>query len=140
MIDCYQSLGWTVDLVLPIPLGRKRMHERGYNQADLLARPFALATGLSYSSRSVWRERETASQVGLGAAQRLENVAGAFKADPKQVSGRRVLMIDDVATTGATISACASALLAAGALDVWGLTLARAVVHPGQAVAVGNSI
>jgi competence protein ComFC len=129
LVERYRATGWTVDLVAPVPLGKVRLKERGYNQADLLARPFALASGLRYAPHAVWRARETASQVGLGAAERRENVAGAFQANRNAVYGRRVLVIDDVATTGATISACASALLAAGAEAVWGLTLARAVVH-----------
>jgi ComF family protein len=123
-------LGWNVDLIVPIPLGRERMKERGYNQADLLARPLALATGRPYSTQAVRRERETATQVGLGVKERRENVSGAFRGDRRLVSGRTVLVVDDVATTGATISACANALTAAGAIGVYGLTLARAVYHP----------
>jgi competence protein ComFC len=130
LVEQIGTMGWKVDLIVPIPLGRKRMKERGYNQADLLARPLALATGSQYSTRAVRRERETVTQVGLGVRERLENVSGAFLAEKQLVSDRTVLVVDDVATTGATISACASALTAAGASGVYGLTLARAVFHP----------
>jgi competence protein ComFC len=130
LVEPLCALGWNIDLIVPIPLGQKRMKERGYNQADLLAHPLALATGRPYSTHAVCRARETETQVGLGVQERRENVSGAFRGERQLVSGKTVLVIDDVATTGATISACAGALAAAGATGVYGLTLARAVFHP----------
>jgi ComF family protein len=115
------------DVIIPIPLGKRRRNERGYNQAALLARPLALALNISYRPRALKRIRETKSQVGLSFAQRRENVSGAFEAVPKLVSGRRVLLVDDVMTTGATLEAAAQALKNAGAADVQGLTLVKTV-------------
>ncbi len=122
-------LYWPVDLIVPVPLGKQRMSERGYNQVGLVAMPLAAILNLQYAPRAVVRSRETRTQVGLSISERKENVAGAFLADRNTVSGKKVLLLDDVATTGATISACASSLLEAGARSVHALTLARALPH-----------
>lgn len=126
LIGLMDELGWPVDLVVPVPLGLARLRERGYNQATLLARPLALGCGYTFRPQALSRVRETCSQVGLSIAQRRENVSGAFQARTRWVSGRNVLVVDDVATSSATLDACASALLAGGAARVYGLTLARA--------------
>lgn len=125
LIRFFQRLQWQLDLALPAPLSRQRLQERGYNQADLLARPLAWACELTYAPQALQKVRHTRPQVGLRAAERLQNVVGSYQANPALVAGRRVLIIDDVATTGATLSACAAALLEAGAQVVYGLTLAR---------------
>lgn len=127
LINCVQRLDWEIDLVVPVPLGVARLKDRGYNQAALLARPLAMGVRLDYSPHAMERRRETRSQVGLSIIERRENVKGAFQALTKKVSGRRVLVVDDVATSGATLDACAEALLEANAWKVFGLTLARAV-------------
>jgi competence protein ComFC len=124
--DLYQSQAWKADLIIPVPLGAARQRERGYNQAALLAYPFALRNSIQYLPGALKRSRETRSQVGLGVEQRQQNVSGAFTASP-QIAGMTVIVVDDTTTTGATISACASALLQAGAVRVYGLTLARAI-------------
>jgi competence protein ComFC len=126
MVRLLGELDWPVDLVVPVPLGVARLRERGYNQATLLARPLALGYGCSFRPQALSRVRETCSQVGLSIVQRRENVSGAFQARTGWVSGRNVLVVDDVATSSATLDACASALLAGGAAQVFGLTLARA--------------
>lgn len=113
-------------LVVPVPLSAERQRERGYNQAGLLARGFADLAGLPYRPAAAARVRHTASQVHLSAGARQQNVAGAFAARPAGVRGQTVLLVDDVCTTGATLAACAAALRAAGAVEVWGLTLGRA--------------
>ncbi len=127
MIECFLAGGWQVDMVIPVPLGVARYAERGYNQAALLARPLALSCGLKYAPKALSRTRETRSQVGLGVEQRRENVAGAFMAQESIISGKSILVVDDVATSGATLEACASALLNVGADTVYCLTLARAM-------------
>lgn len=127
LIRLFDELDWTVDIVVPVPLGVARQQERGYNQAALIARPLALGCGLALRSQALVRKRETRSQVGLTYAQRRENVGGAFQSQSQWVEDRRVLLVDDVATSSATLDACAAALLASGARQVFGLTVARAV-------------
>lgn len=130
LIGFLNTLNWPIDLITPVPLSRSRLKQRGYNQADLLARPLALAKKIPYSRKAIKRIRDTESQTELSAQERMQNVSGAFLAKSAQVSGKTVLIIDDVATTGATIQACAQALLTAGAKDVYALTLARAILEP----------
>jgi ComF family protein len=133
-----QSLGLQADLVVPIPLGRERLRERGYNQVSLIARPLAYRLGLAFSTAALARSRETRSQVGLSRERRRENVRGAFYAERSVVSGRTVLIIDDVATTGSTLSAAAAALRLAGANHVVALTVARAL--PGRGSRAPDSV
>lgn len=130
LLELLQELDWPVEVITTVPLGVVRRKERGYNQANLLACPLALASGKLYRPQALFKVRETRSQVGLTAEQRRENVAEAFRARPRVVEGRQVLVVDDVLTTGATLEACAAALLQAGAMQVYGLTLAR-VDQPG---------
>ncbi len=127
LVDLLQSVSWQIDLLAPVPLGLARLAERGYNQSSLLARPIALALNIPFRPRVLSRARETRTQVGLTAAERRINVLGAFVAQADWVMGRNILVIDDVTTSGSTLEACAEALFAAGARQVYGLTLARAV-------------
>jgi ComF family protein len=114
------------DAVVPMPLHWWRRWRRGFNQAELLAREVARRLGLPVE-KPVKRRRLTGTQTGLTAAARRRNVSGAFRvSDPSKVRGRRLLLIDDVFTTGATVNACAGAIKAAGAAYVAVLTLARA--------------
>jgi ComF family protein len=115
-----------VDLVVPVPLFGRRQRLRGYNQSALLARELARLDGLPLAERGLSRRRDTPPQArSVDAEARRRNVAGAFAADGRRVEGRRVLLIDDVMTTGATLDACAQALRQAGAAAVWALTFAR---------------
>ncbi len=115
----------TADWLIPVPLHPSRERDRGYNQSDLLARQLARRVSVPYSGKGLRRTRATAVQMTLTAAQRRENVAGAFECIEPRVRGARVVIIDDVGTTGATLDACAQAVLKAGAASVMGLTLAR---------------
>ena len=124
--EVFENTNWDVDLILPVPLGVVRQKKRGYNQAALLAYPLALQLNCPYNPKAIQRIRETESQVGLDRQQRKMNVNGAFLANPKFVSGKNILVIDDITTSGATMNSCAEALLDAGAKKVYGLTLARA--------------
>jgi ComF family protein len=130
MIASIQKLNWSLDIVTSVPLGLVRLEERGYNQATLLAQPIALYFKIPYSSRALMRIRETRSQVGLTAKKRQENMADAFRADSRVVKEKNILVVDDVATSGATLNACAKALLDVGASKVYGFSLARAIFNP----------
>jgi ComF family protein len=123
------QLGWPVDMIVPIPLGKERLKERGYNQVAMVAMPLSIQLGLDYCPSALARARETRSQVGLSAVERQENVQGAFFADGTRVNGRTILLMDDVSTTGATLSSAAEALLASGAHEVFAVTIARALPH-----------
>ncbi len=113
-----------VDLVVPVPLHSERERWRGYNQALLLARETALHQKLALWYNVLERTRATPPQVGLDAKARRANVRDAFMAR-EEVAGARILLIDDVCTTGATMNSCAIALKRRGAKAVWGLALAR---------------
>jgi ComF family protein len=122
-----EALGWSrAELVVPVPLHRRRLLRRGFGQAQALA---AAALPRDTTARldpfMLARTRETREQAGLPRAERARNVDGAFSA-AASVQGRRVLLVDDVVTTGATAAAAARALLAAGAVAVEVLALARA--------------
>lgn len=129
LIGLLNDLPWSIDIVVPVPLSNDRLKERGYNQAALIALPIALGLGLKYHPKALKRVRETESQVGLSISQRHENVFGAFIADQRMVSGKNILIVDDVATSGATLNACADALLLARAAEVNAITLARAMYN-----------
>jgi ComF family protein len=121
------------DLIAPVPLHWLRLFMRRYNQAALLASALGELSGKPAINDLLLRRRRTPSQGGLGALARHRNVAGAFAVDPRRrarLQDKRVLLVDDVLTTGATVSACASVLLRGGARAVDVLTLAR-VVRPG---------
>ncbi len=126
-----RNLDWKIDTVVPVPSGRQRLKERGYNQVALLAGPVAERLGVQYSTSILMRARETRSQVGLSLVERRNNVSGAFRADPALARGRNILVLDDLTTTGATLAACTEALKAADAGSIFALTLARALPHHG---------
>jgi len=125
--DHLQDLEWPIDLVVPVPLGKERRKERGYNQSAMLAYPLAIKLGLKYSSRLLKRIRETGSQVDLTREERRKNVNGAFFVEKGLVEKKVVLVVDDIITTGATMQECARALLDAGAKEVYSLSIARTV-------------
>jgi hypothetical protein len=109
----------------PVPLHAERHRERGFNQSQLLAATLARHAGLPLDVKGLVRTRATAPQVGLGFHERKTNVDRAFHWQGERLLSTRVLLIDDVCTTGATLEACASALRDAGAGAIWALTLAR---------------
>ena len=114
-----------VDLLAPVPLHRSRRRERGFNQAELLASELARISGIPVDSALLRRERATETQTGLAHNQRRLNVRGAF-AVRRAVAGRHIALVDDVITTGATVSECARVLKQAGAARVVALAAARA--------------
>ena len=116
-----------IDAIMPVPLHRSRERKRGFNQAQLLAIPLAAQMDLPLWTHIVQRARKTAQQAAVsGADARRKNInAGDFAVpDPRRIAGKGVLLVDDVFTTGTTISACAAALKAAGARKVIAVTLA----------------
>lgn len=126
LVDAYWETAWSAEVVVPVPLHPARQRRRGYNQAERLARPLAKALGIPLAPMALRRVRATADQIGLDPEGRRANVLGAFAvAQDASVTGRSVLLIDDVATTGCTLDACAAALLAGGAAGVNALVLAR---------------
>lgn len=114
-----------VDVVVPVPLHPRRLAERGYNQAALLATPIARMLGVSSGPRALARVRDTPRQVGMDRERRRINVAGAFAARELLVRGARILLVDDVLTTGATLDGCVRALHEVGAREVRALVFAR---------------
>ena len=120
--------GLTGDLVVPVPLHRTRHRERGFNQAELIARVVARRLRLPFKPVLLTRTKARPDKHILTNEERWRIVRGAFATRPgSQVDNKRVLLVDDVMTTGATLDACAAALLEAGAKSVVGLTVARAV-------------
>ena len=118
------------DLLVPVPMHPRKLRQRGYNQACLLARELGKATGLPVDEKLLQRTRNTPAQVrAVSRRERIENLAGAF-ACPGNVAGQTLageslILVDDVSTTGSTLAACAAALKENGASMVWGLTLCK---------------
>lgn len=123
----------SADLIIPVPLHPSRERERGFNQAALLARELSRLSKRPYDEHSVVRRVPTRRhRAGMDSRARRESVSNAFAVrHPDSIKGRRVLLIDDVFTTGATVSACAAVLTAAGAESVFVLTIARALPASG---------
>ena len=118
--------GCEIDAVVPVPLHVKRLRERGYNQAALLARELASHLGRPVVEDVLVRTRATAPQVDLNAKERQSNVKDAFRCLKDSLETRRVMLVDDVCTTGSTLEAAAEALRESGVSFVWAYTLARA--------------
>lgn len=116
-----------IEVVVPVPLHSMRLAERGYNQAALLAAPLARVLGAAHAPRAMARVVDTRRQVSLDRSLRMQNVRDAFVVrTPERLRGRRVLLVDDVRTTGSTIQACERAARAAAPASVVALTLAFA--------------
>lgn len=116
------------EVLVPVPLHRKRLRERGYNQSSLLARELGKLTNLPVVDNCLIRQRFALPQARTSTVkERQSNVAEAFICCDHRLRGKQVLLIDDVATSGATLDACAAALKAAGVPSVWGLVLAREI-------------
>jgi ComF family protein len=121
------GLGQAFDLIVPVPLHRRKLARRGYNQAESFATGLAVALPCPSAAYALRRTEHTASQTRKGRAERWQNVATVFEVpEPATVAGRHILLVDDVLTTGATLEACGAALLAAGASAISIATIATA--------------
>ena len=120
----WKELGWEADLIVPVPLSEKRRAQRGFNQSELIGRAFAKKAGIPIEPGALMKIRHTAQQVGLNAEERRENLSGAFAAEKVMVQGKRILLLDDVMTTGSTFAECSAVLLKAGAGSVICLSVA----------------
>lgn len=118
-------LSFNDNLIVPVPLSKKRLRWRGFNQAELLARQVAERYNLELDSRSLIRTKHKKPQAKLSEIRRLENVKECFSWQGGDLNKRNVILLDDVVTTGATLNECAKVLKAAGAGEVWGLVVAK---------------
>ena len=116
------------EVLVPVPLHRKRWRERGYNQSSLLARELGKLTDLPVVDDCLVRQQHTPPQARTAnVSERQSNVAGAFTCRDGRLRGKQVLLIDDVTTSGATLNTCAGALKSAGTVSVWGLVVAAEI-------------
>lgn len=132
LVETFEAPPEPDDAIVPVPLHPRRLRERGYNQARELARPLARHLRVAVLADVVERARDTPSQTRLDRAARRRNVADAFTVTrPEGVRGRRVLLVDDVVTTGATLASLRATILAAGARSVRSVALSRAALTAG---------
>ncbi len=121
-----EQLDWALDIIVPVPLHLERLKFRRYNQAELIANVVSTKREIPCFPSAVTRWRDTPSQVGLTQQERQKNVEGAFEANSEIINRKAILLIDDVLTTGSTLRACASAIVANGASHVYGITVSMA--------------
>lgn len=133
LADKIEKCNWQIDLLTPVPIHAERRRERGYNQADYIAQAAGTHLGIPVLSEGLQKIKATRSQVELSATERQHNVEDAFTVNPlyqNNFADRQVLIVDDVCTTGATLIACANALLAAGTATIYAATVSRARFTP----------
>jgi len=112
--------------LIPIPLSRKKLKERGFNQAEEIAKQLSLSLKIPLLSNVLLKIKETPAQVELQGEDRQKNIKGVFVCrKSEKISGKKIILVDDVFTTGATMEECARVLKTAGAKEVWGATVAR---------------
>jgi ComF family protein len=138
LLAAWRLYDLAADLIVPVPLHSKREAERGYNQSALLAEVLGRGVRVPVNKHLLSRRRATLPQVGLSLQQRHRNVEKAF-ACQNSLLDKVVVVVDDVCTTGATLEACAEVLRDAGAMSVWGFTLARARWDVDQASAAPDT-
>jgi competence protein ComFC len=125
LLELINKEGLVFDTISFVPLSKKRLIRRGYNQSQIIASELSRLTKADLYQDLV-KIKETKTQVGLTRKERIKNLEGAFALkNERKLAGKRVVLIDDVITTGATLDQCASVLKKAGAREVWGLTVAK---------------
>ena len=112
------------DLITSVPLHRKRLFSRGFNQSELIAKRISDYSHITYE-RCIYRTRNTIAQSHLGMRDRIHNISDAFIADAKKVKDKKILLFDDIYTTGSTMESCANELKSKGALSVAGISLSK---------------
>ena len=128
MVEYLKEYNLSFDVIIPVPIHKRRLRERGYNQSSLLAQRLSRMTRIPVVEGTLIRTRHTPSQAKSdNVDQRRKNIENAFKCVNHDISGKRILIIDDVCTSGATLNSCATSLKSAGAASVWGLTLAKEI-------------
>ena len=132
MATAWRQANFAADVIVPVPLHASRLAERGYNQSALLARIISKEIGVPIDESILIRVKATQQQAKLKAVERRENVKDAFVCRGS-VAGKRIVLVDDVCTTGSTLEACAAALHTSDAASVWAFTLARARWAPDHA-------
>jgi len=116
---CQHGLGSNIDLIIPVPLHRNRLRVRGYNQSAMIAKGLSEVLSIPFDDTTMIRLSATKTQTKKSKIDRWENVSQVFQvAKPEIITGKRILLVDDVITTGSTIEACAQKLLSAGALEI----------------------
>ena len=125
LIELANNNDWDFDIVIPIPISKRHKKDRGYNQAALIAFPIALAFKKPFTQSAVLRIKETKSQVKLSSVERFKNLQNAFQGNSAKLKDKKVLLVDDVTTTGATIDSCAQTLIESGCKKVYCLTVAQ---------------
>ncbi len=125
IVQLIKNWGISVDMIVPIPLSKKRKTERGYNQSVLIAKPISQHFNIPMEELALIRSMETRSQVGLNYKERITNVKNAFCADNSICNNKSILLVDDIATTFSTLNESTKALKLAGAQKVFCFTVAR---------------
>ncbi len=125
LADAYAQTDFEFDVAVPVPMTKISLKKRGFHPSALLTKEFCAIIGKEWNETDLKKEKHTHTQVGLSGAERRDNLKGAFRVSNKQAFyGKKVLIVDDVKTTGATIHECAKTLRKAGANEVYALTLA----------------
>lgn len=130
MYEYFKSMDFIKDynILTSVPLSRKRFTERGYNQTELIAKPLAEKLGIEFKNNCIFKKRHNKAQSTLsGFAERRTNTKGIYIAASDKIKGKRIILLDDVYTTGSTIESCAKELKEKGAENVLGITLAKVV-------------
>jgi len=118
------------DYIVSVPMTKRKLAERGYDQTQLIAQRLSAVLGISHLANALIKSKETAKQQGLSRDERKYNLAGAFEVvKPNEIDGKIILLIDDVFTTGATVEECSYALLANGAKSVYVVTIATTMLE-----------
>lgn len=129
LVEEFRRANWDATLIVPVPLHPRKLEERGYNQAALLADVLARETGIAFEpERALERVKDSKTQRGKDKTNRLVNLEFAFNAYPVFCYKQRIVLVDDVVTSGATLEHCAAALARAGAQVVWAITVASGYI------------